>query len=851
MLTTKKRCASWFYVWGIGTAIGAPAAWGQQVLEPIVVTGSAIKRVPAESASPLEIYDRQDIQRSGATTVNELVKNIASLDVFDDLEVGGSPYSGTAKIQMRGLSARNVLVLLNGRRLPQAPVQDNGGGLAAVDINNIPLSAIDRIEILKDGASAIYGADAIAGVVNFVTRKTYKGIEVGAGYGQSSRSDGQEKTVNVVFGVGDYEAEGFNLMASLDVFKRDPVRRSARDITRSTDWSRFAGGNGIDARSPYHPVGNIVAGPDAPSQVRPCPTGQLVNGLCLYDANGGNTDAINGADRSSGMLIGSLKLGPSLRAFTEVLLSESKDHFETPTVPVAYAGLDDNTYLFRPLQLGPRITDRRSTLANFVTGLEGRNAGVDWDVALGHSRTRTSLNAQNYLGINETYDAIDNGLFDPTSTTNPAAVIDAIRLSPQRDGKATLTYVNAKGSGQLMALPAGPLAYAVGLSLGRETLTDRPDENLIADNVFGTSAQSAVDASRQSQAVFGELSVPLFRGAEAQVALRHDWYNKLKASVDGNAQPGGGGIGKTSPKVAIRYEPVKQLLLRASYAESFMAPTLKQLFGGSSEGFEVTNNQDICNAFPGLAGACSSFPYVRITRANAQLKPEIGKTMNLGFVLDPTDNSSLAIDYFAIRKRDEIGVPTVPYAVAGGATDVQGGEAVVFTDSTNLSKTRVSGFDVDARGRLGMTPWGRLSVRNTLTYYRHIRVQPIAGDPFDEYVGSFGYPRWRNSFSVNLEGGGWSTTANLRMVSHMVDSDSPRGAEAPDTRMIDSHEELDLMVAYTGIKGLTLSGGVKNVLDREPPYSDTGTQSQYGALGFAPLYSPRGRFFFLGARYAF
>jgi len=395
------------------------------------------------------------------------------------------------------------------------------------------------------------------------------------------------------------------------------------------------------------------------------------------------------------------------------------------------------------------------------------------------------------------------------------------------------------------------VAYAVGLSLNRESLKDQPDANTIADNVFGAGAQSAVDASRYSQAVFGELLLPLSSGLEAQVALRHDWYNRLKASIDDNAVSYGG-IGKTSPKLALRYLPMKQVLLRASYAESFAAPTLKQLFGGTDESFDNTSEQAVCDAFPSLSGGgCSSFPYIKVTRSNPRLRPETGKTANLGLVLEPTPAFSLGIDYFVIRKKDEITRPTVLAAVAAGATAIQSGEAVVFTDATNLAQSRVSGIDVDLRARLGSVPWGKMTLRDTLTYYRHIRQQPGAGDPFDEFVGTFGFPRWRNNVSLNLENGSWSTTANVHMVSQMVDSDLPRNLEDPNVRTISAHQELDLLTAYTGIKTLRLTGGIKNVLDRAPPYSNTGTQSGYGALGFSSIYSPRGRFFFVAASCSF
>ena len=151
-------------------------------------------------------------------------------------------------------------------------------------MNNIPLSAIERIEILKDGGSAIYGSDAVAGVINFITRKNYTGLEGHVGYGQASRGDAQEKSAGFTFGFGDYETTGFNILGAVDVFKRDPLLRTARDITASADWRGFVAGNkGVDGRSSFSPSGNISSGPGAPGVVRYCAPEDLKGGLCRFD----------------------------------------------------------------------------------------------------------------------------------------------------------------------------------------------------------------------------------------------------------------------------------------------------------------------------------------------------------------------------------------------------------------------------------------------------------------------------------------------------------------------------------------------------------------------------------------
>src|SRR5678816_4767804 len=174
---------------GIGGILLPLAAPAQTPDIRVDVTGSNIKRVEGEGALPVEIVTKAEIQRTGARTVNELLRYIPSVDIYDQGEIASnSPSgSGTTTIRLRGLSETNVLVLLNGRRLPVNSIYDASGAGAAVDVNMIPISAIERVEILKDGGSAIYGADAVAGVVNFITRKDFQGVEATGRYGISQK----------------------------------------------------------------------------------------------------------------------------------------------------------------------------------------------------------------------------------------------------------------------------------------------------------------------------------------------------------------------------------------------------------------------------------------------------------------------------------------------------------------------------------------------------------------------------------------------------------------------------------------------------------------------------------------
>lgn len=851
MFRRTKVCTGLMLAFG-GMTFAATPALAQQAQQPqnlqrVEITGSAIKRVQSEGPAPVEVYNRKDIERTGATTITELVKNIASLDIDDQGDLtGNSPSgSGTTNLQIRGLSERNLLILLNGRRLPVNALHDGSGAGAAVDVNTIPISIIERIEVLKDGGSAIYGADAVAGVINFITRKNYTGAEVRAGFGVSSRGDAKESPFGLVGGFGDYESQGFNVLAAFDYFKRDPIKRTDRDITSSADWRRFGEGRGTDGRSSFHPAGNIFDGSTGAfiGTIAPCPPEDL-RGFCRFDFSKSILDSTNGADRWSSMVIGSLKLG-TVRAFAEVTHSESKDLFLAQPAPGAYIDNNGDVVRARFMQPGPRTTNRKAELTQVTLGAEGSVGSFDWDVAAGQGTSKVTNKDSNYLNATDFIAAINAGTIDPTSMTNPTAAVDALRLYPTRSGKSVLRFLNAKVSGTLMELSGGPLQFAVGVQSQKETLSDQPDAQQQAGNVFGSIAQAAVDASRTSKAVFGELSIPIIKSLESQVAVRHDSYP---------------GQSKTSPKFALKFQPNSTIMVRGSYAESFLAPSLKQLYGGQEQGAESVSSDPVtgaphpvCVAFPTLAGSCSNFPYQEVSGSNPNLKPETGKTYNLGLVFEPAPQLSIGLDYWLIKKKDEISSLSVESAVANGNIGISPfGEAQVFVNLQNVAAAKVQGIDADVRVRVGDTPFGKMTVRNATTYYLKNQRQFEPNGPWFEYNTTFLNPRVRNTFNVNFEKGAWSTTVAVRSTAHMRDTDQPAGeSEYQNARRIAGFDETDVTVQWTGIKNLTLTGGIKNIFDRMPPYSIEGSQNQYGSLGFPWLYSPRGRFFHLTANYKF
>lgn len=842
----------------------AGAAALAQPAQRIEITGSAIKRASAEGPAPIEIVNRQDIERSGASSVNELLRSIPSIDIFDQGELSSnSPAgSGTANVLLRGLSESEVLVLLNGRRVPVNALYDSSGAGAAFDVNSLPIGAIDRIEILKDGASALYGADAVAGVINFITRTDYQGLELSANYGTSSRSDGTEKRVGLAYGVGNLATDRWNLLVGVDVFKRDPIFRKDRDLTDSVDFRDVGAG---DRRSSFSPFGNVVdpnTGAAVGVPYTACPADQLGDGnICRYDFNQSILTAYNGADRVSALLVGNLAITDDIRLFAEGTFSTSKDVFEAHpvpdffTVPITDAaqqpyeildanGVGTGTVFIagRFMQGGPRTTRRTSDFFNAAVGVEGYTDGLDWKLALSHGISKVKNEDSNYFDANLWLAATGNGSINPTVLTNDPLLVDSLKVRPVRTGESKLTTLSGLLGGDLMTLPAGTLRYAVGFSHTKESLNDTPDALTQQGQVVGSIQQAAVDASRDFSAVFGELQVPVAKNIEGQVAVRYDRYSSYN---------------QTSPKIGLKVTPMPTLALRASYSESFRAPVLKQLFGAQEEGAATITEPDLCRLLnvpvtvdPGGNETCLVNAF-QVNGSNPDLKPEKGKTFNLGLVFEAGQNFNASIDWWKITKEDDISSPTLASAIEQGLWQLAGPRVRIFTNLQNIAERETSGVDVDARLRFRNTSLGNLSLRNLLTYYTTNKTKDSAGDDWVEFNGTYATPRFRNSFSVTSAMGAWTVFGAWRTVGGFWDTD--RGFPLPpNTRKVHAHEELDLQLSYSGLAGWEFSAGMKNVLDNAPPLSvQNASSNTYSQMGFAEVYSARGRFGYVTAKYSY
>ena len=886
MQPTQKRLVRSLVAIGIGT-LGSSGAFAQQPslatapqkVEKIEITGSNIKRVDGEGASPVQVITREDIEKSGSSTVGEVIRNlpINSAGSYDDTFTG-SFARGSSGVSLRGLGQRGTLTLINGRRMASFGFAQNLQD-SFVDLNSIPLSAIDRIEILKDGASAIYGSDALAGVVNVILRRDFKGLEFAAGGGSTSHHDGNEKRASLAGGFGDVAKDRFNVLGVVDYFKRDHVWARDREISNNSDQSRFQGGtNGISTvsnpgtyvrRAGTDPFGNNTNR----KPFATCPAARVlaIAGItgtnCVEETLQYNT-LIPETERLGTYARGNFEFSPALAAFAEAGVNITKTFTQsapfvvpstqigptltraiTITLPVGHAANPftvpvDIRYRFS--DVGPRQIHNKTDAKRFVVGLKGTTGIWDWETAYLHANSYTTQDDRNGIKVSGLLAVVADGSYNFLNpSANTAATYSRLRADYQRRGDSTIKQVDLKGSAELVQLPAGPLALALGVERRKESLSDNADDVLVSGNVLGRGSSKAIGNRTQSSA-YAEFNVPLLKTLEMQVAGRYDKYSDFGSS--------------SNPKVAFRWTATPTLLVRGSFTEGFRAPNLVE--NGDSSAFFFNNVRDTLrcaiNTFycptTGVAGVLAGAP---------GLSPEKSISRALGFAFDVTKELSIGVDGFDILQRNIIASDSVQSIVnletdpkyagrvireAPTAADIgrgaPGAILVVLNKYSNQTLLRTKGFDVDLRWKIIKTENGTYAVQSNNTYVHSYKTSLVAGGELFEFAGSYGIPRYRANHTLSWDNGRTYFGATYNHVGQYDQSGSaPPGVPAH----IGSWDTIDLQGNYSGFRNTRITLGVRNLVDRPPPIDLSSGLIPYDIT----QHNPRGRFFYGSMNYKF
>lgn len=542
-----------------------------QEVQRIEITGTNIKRIDAETSSPVQVISREEIKRSGANSVKELLDLLPSASpTLSDIGGSNSFASGASSANLRNLGKTSTLILFNGRRVAPYALADFNEVFTNLDA--LPLDAVERIEVLRNGASAIYGSDAVAGVINIITRRDFQGVNISANYERSYRvSDANQVTAAVTGGLGDLGKDGYNLLANIELFRRSNV--IARDAIEEINPLRFRPDmiptTFATQTSPFSFPGNLQTS----TQVVPlpgCASQLIIDGVCRYDRFE-RFEMIPEAERANGLLSGRMRLGNDMQAFAEVLFSRTETTYVSPFTPygrgsTTWGNPQTNgaqTFINRGLPsthplnslgvenvgLRYRFTDSPSgstaTATNYrvLAGLNGSGSNYDWEASIGALGSevddvqRGRFSNSGFIELIGDYRQLPlpRDFFNRPGgyrigQTNSADVVN--RLFPEFGsvGKTTQTVLDGKITGELGQLAGGPIGLAAGVDIRREKFTITPTANLAAGDIVGFGL-SATDGKRTFGASFGEVSLPVTKNLEVQLAARLDKFPNIDTNV--------------------------------------------------------------------------------------------------------------------------------------------------------------------------------------------------------------------------------------------------------------------------------------------------------------------------------
>ncbi|HEY0503769.1 MAG TPA: TonB-dependent receptor [Lysobacter sp.] len=819
-----------------GVAAPAFAQDEATTLDRIEVTGSRIKRADIEGALPITVISREDIDLSGRTTVADVLQSSTFNSFGSFTPSSGSSAQSYSGLSLRGLGDGRTLILIDGRRAPVSPLTGEGQ-----DLNSLPLAAVERIEILSDGASAIYGADAIGGVVNIITRKDFDGVQVSVGMGESEHGGGTEEG-SAIFGTA---GERGRLTAG--------VSYSRRDLTYVRDYPWVQQGASTYANNYVAVATNPETGERAPGAYLNVPgTGSAVvpggcsgsnfytnasGSRCYYDFTPAMADTAS-VDIKGAFARGEYQLGENWSLYFDSFTTKKESQGVYAAVPeFIFVPADSpnnvtgqDAYIkHRFSALGDRITYQVEDSYDLAGGVRGQlGDGTTLDIGVRNSQSRAIETGYNYVNIPVAEQYFADGTynaFDPES--NSEAVLDAIRTTTGRNTFFKQREATALLNTDLFAMGGGISALAVGAEYRQEDYQDLYDQQSEAGNVGGSAGNSAW-GSRDVSSLYAEWNLPFLGNLEADLAVRYDHYSDF-----GDA---------TSPKLSLRWQPIDRVTLRASYGEGFRAPTLQAL--NQQTAFSADSVTDPATAIAYGLAASTSLQINAYHVANPDLKAETSKQWSAGVAWDATDWLNLTLDYYDIRIDDQIRFFTSQTVIdrteagqylpanLGVVRNDDGSINTVYAGYGNEGQVHTDGLDLNVRAKFGLAGWGDLTSSLQGSWVNRYEVRSPYGS--DEYVGTDGYPEWRAIVSNRWDIGDFSVAWNINVIgyepAYYVDyyagetSCADLVADGYADRCSGPYVTHDLQVSYRAPWKGQFALGAVNVTNEDPVYDAAYTE---------------------------
>ena len=918
----------------------APAKAGADELATVIVTGSYLRRTDTETPAPLQVISSEEIEKSGKQTISDVIRAV-SADNSGTLtqNFSGALAGGASGVALRGLTLDATLVLLDGHRMAPYPLADDGQR-PFVDLSSLPLSMVERVEVLKDGASAIYGSDAIAGVVNIILKPQFKGAELDATFGGSYRADGLTQRVSALYGFGDLAQDGHNVYFSLEYRHQASISQANRpsylsDLNLTPYGGPDRRGGVVQQAFPNNgtftepgmvapqiavqngdPNAGYFALPGCAAQNVVPPSASL--GGCLWDINKYNkiqprTAGLNLSGRWTQNLAADwhntltlswfnsqaeqyrqsdyYSTGPVTIPYTwvgsgGVLVDQTDPNTTTMVLPAnhpdnpfnpaspyyaaaaAFYGANFKNYSGQPALLYAVLTDFTSQQIRFNTDVlrfaddaTGKLGSWDATFSLGYIHAATRATYVGFIRNSLLSAALANNTYRVGASANLNSPSLYASLAPETNDTATseLGYVSATASRSLATLPGGPLALAAGIE-ARTLHEDNPGEPYAPEGDIIMDGSFYARGSQSVEAAFVELSAPVVRSLELDAAGRVDHYNSGSTSF--------------TPKLGVKWTLLPQLALRGTYARGFREPGIAEA-GTSGTGSATTAPVDPLRCpYTSKPSDCGFGYAATLSVGNPNLKPEKSRSYTIGVVVEPVPQVSFTLDYYNIRRDDEIvpaplGLEPPVRGVQQPGTTYPGPIIYYPQPYVNAANSMTSGYDGALHVGIPLGAWGRLTLGLDANYVitsDQTFFDPINGNQTFHYAGTagptavggaVGTPRTRGSFTLDWTRGALSlgTIVYYRGVMKGID-ESTSGDQCLQLSINNPHCYIasftyaDMYGQYAFNDHFQLSATVSNVFNRLAPLNTV----TYGGFNYNPSLDQPGavlRYYELGLHYRF
>ena len=799
-------------------------------VERIAITGSRLKGVDMEGANPVQIISRDELESRGYDSVSAFLRDLpqaASAGTFSEngatATAAGAP-AGSSGVSLRGLGSSSTLVLVNGRRV--AVDSFANGADSFVNVNTIPMSAIERIEVLTDGASSVYGSDAIAGVINFILRDDVEGHEISVMYGNDTKSSDFGR-YNLTY-VGGFNTATSNTTLVVDYFDRKALFNADRPIDVTFALRTSLGIDGQNFPETWCGDDTVRGGTE-----------------CRYDYV--MERAIQPETERLGVTLSHLQqLDNNMELFAEGMYQRNKgsayDSATAYTVNVAANSSlvpdyvrelnpNDSTIIVRT-----RFPERRQQAYDtesfrMLAGLRGEAGDWFWEAAATYGVTENEVrHIRGYFNRDAVLAGIANQSYNPFNLgrDNSESTLAALRSEAPRRGRSETYSFDFNVSGELFELPAGFVSSVFGGEYRSEDIKDTPAPIAAADGVYGLGARDA-QADRNQYALYGEFNLPITDDIDAIAAIRYDHYSDFGGDVN--------------PKLSLRWRATDALILRASWSTGFRAPSLSQLGAGRALAAGYIN----CGAGEEFDALCGNFDdevsFDQETRGNPDLGAESSEAVNIGFSWNLTDNLQLTADYWRYEHKDIVDVDantTLRNCLSGSAptvtdeADLPGFGCVISGDGDlvflrtgffNVGKQKTDGLDLKLNYRLDTGDYGRFNffanATKTFSYERQITPDSAPQDLLGRLSGAneIARPDLVADFGTDWRHGNWSLGLTANYIASLGDGDFRWGGN----ETVSSWLVFNASAGYDFGDYGRLQLAVRNLTDKNPPYASSPT----------------------------